>query len=251
MSIEKQISIEKSINDVITTKLEEGIIEKLVAENLEKCINKALENLTGNYGDVTKVIQEKIKAVMIEQLESYDYSEYIVKLDTVLTEILKHTALDHKKMLDNFKALMTDRELPKTIKLTDIFEEFKKHVAKDVDTDDLEVDTDDRPRYEYVSVTMDVEYEDKRPWSSFQNARVIFECEKDEKLNYEILLSKFDKYPWHVSVNIDTSIKSLRHLDEFKIYLLKLDQNRVDIEIDVNFLEDEVKPEAEPEATFS
>jgi len=245
------MSIEKSINDVITTKLAEGIIEKLVAENLEKGINKALENLMGNYGDVTKVIQDKIKAVMINQLEDYDYSEYIVKLDAVLTEILKHTALNHKKMLDNFKKLMTDREFPKVVKLTDIFEEFKKHIAKDVDTSDLEVDIDDKPRYEYVYVAMEVEHEDKRPWSSFQNARVIFECEKDEKLNYELRLFKFDRFPWHVTVSADTSIRSLRHLDEFKIYLLKLDQNRVDIEIDVNFLEDEVRPEAEPEATFS
>lgn len=209
------MSIEKSINDVITAKLAEGIIEKLVAENLEKGINKALENLMGNYGDITKVIQDKIKAVMIKQLEGYDYSEYIVKLDVVLIEILKHTALDHKKMLDNFKELMGDRELPKVIKLTDIFEEFKKHVAKTIDTSNLEVNIDDSPSYEWVSVTMEVEHEDKRSWSSFQNARVIFECEKDEELNFELRLSKFNEYPWHVSADADTSIKSLRHLDKF------------------------------------
>ncbi|OPX87748.1 MAG: hypothetical protein A4E53_02370 [Pelotomaculum sp. PtaB.Bin104] len=245
------MSIEKSINDVITAKLAEGIIEKLVAENLEKCINKALENLMGSYGDITKVIEDKIKAVMIKQLEGYDYSEYIVKLDAVLTEILKHTALDHKKMLDNFKKLMTDREFPKVVKLTDVFEEFKKYVAKAIDTSNLEVNTDDRPSYEWVSVTMDVEYEDKRSWSNFQNARVIFECEKDENLNLELRISKFREYPWHASMDVDTSIKSLRNLDEFKIYLLKLGQDRTDIEIDVSSLEDEVEPEAEPEASFS
>jgi len=218
------MSIEKSINDVITAKLAEGIIEKLVAENLEKCINKALENLMGSYGDITKVIEDKIKAVMIKQLEGYDYSEYIVKLDAVLTEILKHTALDHKKMLDNFKKLMTDREFPKVVKLTDVFEEFKKYVAKAINTSNLEVNTDDRPSYEWVSVTMDVEYEDKRSWSDFQNARVIFECEKDENLNLELRISKFREYPWHAFMDVDTSIKSLRNLDEFKIYLLKLGQ---------------------------
>lgn len=245
------MSIEKSINDVITAKLAEGIIEKLVAENLEKGINKALENLMGNYGDITKVIQDKIKAVMIKQLEGYDYSEYIVKLDVVLTEILKRTALDHKKMLDNFKELMTDRELPKVVKLTDIFEEFKKHVAKAIDNSNLEVNTDDGPSYEWVSVTMEVEHEDKRSWSSFQNARAIFECEKDEKLNFELRLSKFSEYPWHVSADVDTSIKSLRRLDKFKIYLLKLAQANANIEINVSSLEDDVEPEAEPEASFS
>jgi hypothetical protein len=245
------MTIENQIKDVITAKLEEGIIEKLVAENLEKGINKSLENLMGNYGDVTKVIQDKIKSVMIKQLEGYDYSEYVVKLDVVLTEILKHTSLDHKKMLDNFKDLMTDMEFPKVVMLTDIFEKFKKHVAKAVDTSNLEVITDDRPSYECVSVTMEVEHEDNRSWSRFQTARAIFECEKDEKLNFELRLSKFDKYPWHVSTDIDTSIKSLRSLDEFKIYLLKLFQTSVNIEIDNSYLEDEVEPEAEPEASFT
>lgn len=245
------MNIENAIKDVINAKLEEGIIEKLVAENLEKGINKVLENLMGNYGDVTKVIQDKIKTVMIKQLEGYDYSEYMVKLDTVLTEILKHTSLDHKRMLDNFKGLMTDLEFPKVVKLTDIFEEFKKHVAKAVDTSNLEVNTDDGPSYEYVSVTMEVEHEDKRSWSDFQHARAIFECEKDENLNFEFRLSKFKGYPWHVSTDIDTSIKSLRYLDEFKIYLLKLYQANANIEIDVSYLEDEVEPEAEPEVSFS
>jgi len=36
MSIGKEMSIENAIKDVITQKLEEGIIERLVAENLEK-----------------------------------------------------------------------------------------------------------------------------------------------------------------------------------------------------------------------
>jgi len=247
------MSIEKSINDVITAKLEEGIIEKLVAENLEKGINKALESLMGGYGEVTKVIQDKIKEVMVKYLESHDYSGYIVKLDHVLTEILNNTALDHKKILENFKELMVNHEFPKAVKVSDIFEQFKKHVAKNVDTSNLEVNTDDGPSYEYVTVTMEVEHEEKRSWSSsdFQAAKIIFECEKDEKLNREICLSRFMKYPWHLRVEIDSSLSSLRHLDEFSIYLLKLLQCHVDIEIDSEFLEDDVEPEAEPEASFS
>ncbi len=248
------MSIEKKINDVITAKLEEGIIEKLVAEHLEKGINKALESLLGNYGDVTEVIKGKIKDVMVKQLESYDYSKYIVKLDCVLAEILQKTALDHKKILENFKKLMTDSEIPKVVKLSDIFEEFKKYVAKKINTSNLEINYDDGVSYEYVTVTMEVEYEEKRSWSSssFEYANVVFECEKDEDLNFEIRLSKFMKYPWSLSVDIDTSIGSLRHLDDLKIYLLKIKQSDARIEIDSDYLEDdEVEVEAEPEASFS
>ncbi|WP_169727716.1 hypothetical protein [Acetobacterium malicum] len=39
------MSIENAIKDVISESLESGMIERLVAENLEKGINKSLENL--------------------------------------------------------------------------------------------------------------------------------------------------------------------------------------------------------------
>ena len=55
-STEAAKSIETAIKDVITTKLAEGIIERLVAENLEKGINEALKSLLGRRGDVTDII---------------------------------------------------------------------------------------------------------------------------------------------------------------------------------------------------
>jgi hypothetical protein len=89
------VNIENEVRSVIEQKLSEGIIEQLVAENLKNGINKSLENLLGSYGDVTKVIEKNLKEVMVEQLSKYDYSKYIVKLDYVLTEILKNTVLDN------------------------------------------------------------------------------------------------------------------------------------------------------------
>lgn len=244
------MSIETTINDVIQAKLDEGIIEKLVAENLEKGINKSLENLLGNYGDVTKLIQEKIKEVMVLQLSSYDYSKYVVKLDFVLTEILKKTSLDNKQILENFKELMTESDFPKVVELSDIFEKYKKFVAENIDTSDLEVIFEDGPSYENVSVTMEVEHEDQRSWASFKYAKVVFECEKDGKLNFEIRLSKFQEYPWSLSLTIDSSIESLRYLDKFKIYLMKLNQSGSRIDIDSNYLQEEIEVESKPEPEF-
>lgn len=248
------MSIENAVKDVITAKLSEGIVERLVSENLEKGVNESLKKLLGSYGDVTEVITKKIKEVMIKQLETYDYSQYVVKLDCVLTEILKKTSLDNKKILENFKELMVDSEFPKVVKLSEIFNQFKQFVSKNIDTSNLEVDYDDGVSYENVNVTMEVEHEEKRSWSSssFEYAKVIFECEKDESLNFEIRLSKFMKYGWSLSAEVDTSIASLRHLDDLKIYLLKLKQSGADIEIDEEYIsDDDVEVEAEPEASFS
>ncbi len=246
------MNIENAIKNVIDDSLESGMIERLVVENLEKGINKSLENLLGSYGDITKVIEKKIKDVMVKQLEGYDFSQYLIKLDCVLTEILKETSFDNKKILGNFKELMAKNELPKVVKLSDIFEEFKKFVADEVDTSGLEVEYDDGPSYQWVNAKMTVNFDERPSWSSssFQYANVVFECEEDEKLNFEIRISKFMDCRWSLSTEIDNSISSLRYLDDLKIYLLKLIQSGAKIEIDSEYLEDEVRPEQEPEATY-
>lgn len=244
------MSLENAINEAIALKMGDGTVERLVAENLEKGINKALESLFGGYGDVTKIIEKKIKESMVDQIERFDYSAYVAKLDHVLIEILKRTSLDHKKILSNFKEFMIETDFPKVVKVSDIFEEFKKHVAKEVDTSKLEVVFDDGVNYEHVRITLEVEREEERSWSSFEKVKVVFECEKDEDLNVSFHLSKFREYPWNVELDIETSISSLRRLDDFKIYLLKLKQSVVDIEIDIENDEDVAYPDAQPEASF-
>ena len=246
------MGLENAINDVIALKMGDGTIERLVAENLEKGVNKALESLFGGYGDVTKIIEKKIKESMVDQIERFDYSKYVAKLDHVLIEILKNTTLDNKKILSNFQNLMVETNFPKVVKLSDIFEEFKKYVAKAVDTSKLEVVFDDGVSYEHVRITLEVEREEERSWSSFEKVKVVFECEKDESLNTSFRMSKFREYPWTVDADIDSSITSLRRLDDFKIYLLKLKQNVVDIEIDIDIENDEdvAYPDAQPEASF-
>lgn len=246
------MNIENAIKGVIEQKLQEGIIEKLVAENLEKGINKALESLLGHYGDVTKVIEKNIKEVMVEQLSKYDYSKYIVKLDYVLNEILKSTVLDHKKILQNFKAFMTDVDIPGVIKVSEIFNKYCKYVAANVDTSGLEVNTDDTPSYETVEVSFEIQEHEKRYWSSYSEATMFFECEKDERMNFEVKLRKWkDDSPWRLFLDESCDIAALRHLDEFKIYLMKLAQNSVRIEIDSWCKNEEVQPEQEPEASWS
>ena len=244
------MSLENAINEAIALKMGDGTVERLVAENLEKGINKALESLFGGYGDVTKIIEKKIKESMVDQIERFDYSAYVAKLDHVLIEILKNTTLDNKKILSNFQNLMVETNFPKVVKLSDVFEQFKKYTEKEVDTSKLEVNYDDGVSYESVTVMMEVERAEKRSWSSHEWAKVVFECEKDESLNCEIRLSKFDQYPWRMDVDIDSSIASLRHLDDFKIYLMKLKESGREIEIDIENDEDDAYPDAKPEASF-
>lgn len=247
------MNLENSIKDVIAKKMEDGTVERLISEELEKGIRKSLEELFGWRGDASKVIEEKIKSVMVPYLENYDYSKYITKLDSVLVEILKKSTIDNKKMLENFKDLMTVEER-KTIKVSEIFDIWKNHVAKRIDTSELEVVFDDGVSYEWPEVTLEVEYEEERSWSCFKYAKLVFECEKDEEMNLEIRLSRYENSRdkgWNISYKNAHDISSLRRLDELEIFLMRLDQAGTKVEIDTEYESDEVEVEAEPEASFS
>lgn len=248
------MSLENSIKDVISTKLEDGTVEKLIGQQLEKGVANALENLFRSYGDITKIIEEKVKSVMIPYLESYDYSEYIAKLDSVLVDVLQSSALENKKLLENFKDLMIPEE-QKTIKVTELFERWIKYVKENVATDDLEVCYGDgEPTYEYVEVRFEVDYNEERSWSDMKHAVLVFECEQDEEMNYEIKIStwpKCDKGGWTIHHNSVHDINSLRRLDEFSVFLMKLNQNGTKLILDSDGDSDEVEPDAKPEASFS
>lgn len=248
------MSLENSIKDVISKKLEDGTIEKLIEQQLEKGVVNALDSLFRSYGDVTKVIEEKVKSVMVPYLESYDYSKYIVKLDSVLVDVLNNTALENKRLLTNFKELVVSGEVKEKITVTQLFEKWMEYVAENVDTDRLEINYDDEPSYENVDVTCDFEEDERRSWSSLESAVLVFECEHDENMNFEIKLNRWkdsgDK-AWSIDYKANREISSLRYLNEFEIYLMKLNQAGTKIEVDTNSESDEVEPNKEPEASFS
>lgn len=247
------MTLENSIKDVITQKLEDGSVEKIISEQFEIGLKKSLDNMFSSYGDVTKILEKQLKSVLVPYLESYDYSEYIVKMDSVLVEILQNTAVDNKKMLENFKELMTPQE-EKKIKASDLFDKWIKFVAKNVETDDLEIDYDDYPTYETVHVTMEVEEDEDRSWSSFKHATLIFECEHDEEMNFAIRLSKYTggrkDEGYDISYDRTPDIKSLRYLKDFEVYLMALAQSGTQLILDKTYDSEDVRPKKEPEATF-
>ncbi|HDX9674158.1 TPA: hypothetical protein ROY08_001415 [Bacillus cereus] len=245
------MNLETSIKDVITKKLEDGTVEKLIGEQLEQGMNKALSQLLGSYGDVTALIEKQIKSVMVPYLEKYDYSQYITKLDDVLVEVLKHAAAPNHKLVHNFQQLMLP-ETEKELIATDLFTKWTEYVANNVETDGLEIDYIDEPSYQSVEVTMNVERDNERSWSSFEYATLLFECEHDETMNFAVRLSRWKKEEvWSIDYDKSPDISSLRRLSDFEILLMRLDQGGTQLILDSEYENEHVRPEKEPEVTLS
>jgi hypothetical protein len=248
------MNLEDSIKDVIQKKLSDGTVENIIAEKLENGIKVAMEDLFRSYGDVGKIIKEKISEVIVPAIEKYDFSDYIVKLDTVLTDIVNSTTLvENKKLLRNFEELMLEDDR-RTITASTLFGEWCNYVAKEVETNGLEVVFDDEPSYENVNVTMTVEREEGREWSSIKKANIIFECEHDENMNFLIPISKWESIDgdkWTMDLKQNPDLNSLRYLNDFEVFLLKLQRSLCKVVLDEEEIEDDISPESEPEASFS
>ncbi|SKA13753.1 hypothetical protein SAMN02745116_02543 [Pilibacter termitis] len=234
--------MEKQIQKAIEKNLNSGKIEEIVSEQFEKAIKDIVQGLF-RWGDVHVSIEEKIKSVLLPAIDSYDYSKYIVTLDEVLQEILKQNALPHKKLIENFKKLMIPVEI-KEIKLSDVFNEYKKFVSKNVETSELEVDYDDEPSYEEVEVSLEVLRN-----GAFSNkvTGINFTCEKDENMNVYVATSDYfsdDKV--YISYETPKELKALRYMNDFDVFILSLEQNDVKIIIDVEELEDFAEIEEKP-----
>ncbi len=245
-------TFEQKIAETVNKKLNDGTVEKLVEQCIEKGISEALKEVFSWSGEGKKLIEEKLNETIVPVIERHDFNQYLIKLDSVLTEIINNTILaDNKKMLENFKKLMKEPEA-KEVKLSDIFKRYCEHVAANVDTGELEACCDDgEPYYEHVTASMEVEHEDKG-WfkSSFDDCIVKFTCEEDEELNCQIKLYKStDEKNWNFRGCGDSiDINSLRNLSNFEVFLMTLKRGFVDIIMDKESdCDDDIEPEEKPE----
>lgn len=230
-------------------------VSEIVKEKFKNALGSAVEDAF-RWGDAKKTIEKKVKEVMVPYIENYDFSEYLPKLDSVLTEIVNSDfCIGNKKILENFEKLMLAPE-QKEIKLTDLFKAWVKQCEKDIDTDGLDIDYYNGVSYQSVDCEMRFKLEDRPSWSNLQMAVITFENEHDEKLNVEIPVSKWildsgKEEPYTLSVHKDLMISSLRNLSEFDVLLLRLSRAGTAIIIDKKYDDSYIQPEKEPEASFS
>lgn len=247
------MELEKIIEDQLRVLELNGTVENIVRKSLEKLINEAVEDTFGWRSPVKESITKKLEEAMVPAIENRNWNQYIPKLDAILTEILSMDNLAaRKKILENFKELSSE-EPEKEVMFQDIFDKYREYAASDVNTDDLEVVCDDQPSYQYIDVNAWFEITDKRSfWSDKSQYGILhFKCEQDEDLNRQIELENYNDTGWKVNERFNCDIRSLRTLDTFSIYILRLSQaySKIDVE-DGQEMEDEIEPDAKPEATW-
>lgn len=248
-------NFDEDIKRITDEVLQEGTVDQIIREKLSKGIENAISS-SFNYGELGKAVKSRVEQILVPFIEGYDMSAYITKLDTVLTEIVNKSVLvDNKQMLENFQYLMKEPQITE-IKLTDLFKEYKKFVARNMDTSGREVEWDESPEYEAMTVSFEFEEDRERRWSSFKYATIdftVYEEEQQEELNRTIRLSKWDgdrKNGWEIRVDTTPNLYSLRNMEEFDLLLIKLQRADVRLVADELGDEDYVYSDTKPEPTY-
>lgn len=249
-------NFDEDIKRITEEVLEDGTVDKIIREKVVKGFESAISDAF-RWGDLEKAIKARVTAVLVPFIEQYDMEEYVVKLDQVLTEIVNQTSLvENKNILEGFQFMMTEPQ-SKEIKVSELFGEYKKFVAKNMETSGRKVSWDSgEPEYEGMDITVTLEEEDSRSWSSFKYATLDFSVDDDEQeseLNRTVRLSRWKddkKSGWEIRTECNPAISSLRHLDKFDLLLVKLQRADVRLIVDTENEDDYVYSDTKPEATY-
>lgn len=249
-------NFDEDIKRITEEVLSDGTVEAKIREKIVKGFESAIDDAF-RWGDLEKAIKERVKTVLVPFVENYNMDEYLVKMDTVLTEMVKQSALvDNKRMLEHFQFMLAVPE-KEEIKLSELFEQYKKFVARNVETSGRHASFDSgEPEYDPMEVRFYFEEEESRSWSSFRYATVDFTVDEEgqqDELSRTIRLSRWEnekKEGWEIRTDTHADIYSLTHMDEFDLLLAKLQKADVRVIIDEEDDFDSVYSESKPEPTW-
>lgn len=249
-------NFDEDIKRITEQVLSDGTVDEIIRAKIVKGFESAIEDAF-SWGVLNKAIKERVKTVLVPFIENYKMDDYLVKMDTLLTELIEKSVLvDNKKMFENFQFMLSDT-VPEEIKLSELFEQYKNFVARNMETVNRHVSFDsEEPEYEQMELGFCFEEEEKRTWSSFRYATIDFtveEKDQQDELNRTIRLNRYEhdrKEGWEIRIDTNPDIYSFRFMDEFDLLLSKLQRAHVRVTIDKEEGEDFVYSKNKPEVTW-
>lgn len=262
----------RSAEEIISTKLKQGAIEKAIDERFDTLIAGVVKDLFGEYGDVSRIIKEKLKETMNPYVEKYDFGQHTVKLEHFLNQLVTEMMKDPHALVKNLREMMGTEPI-KELRTSELFDKYTKYLGENIETDDLEINYDDEPHYRDLTARMECE-DGEHSSRTLEQKVLMFTCDEDEDASLRVGIERWidrSNKAWYIhsieranesspSVRqllrgdndltlLETPMAYLRDLTEMEVYLLKLQYDRTEIVLDeTDIHDDEVEVEAKPEA---
>ena len=115
---------------------------------------------------------------------------------------------------------MSTNDISKEINISHVYKKWCDYCEEEIDTDKIE-----NYDYEggYINTKLNVE-EVSSEWSDYEKHIVTFECEEDESLNIEFMVTRWKKYDTTHGLQWKKKrdLESLRFLNKFDMFMMNL-----------------------------
>ena len=181
--------MEEIIKKVYAEKLQDGSIEKIVANQFEKMTEEICKDLMGWNGSLKKQMEQKIEPLLSGLIEKSDFSDYSTKLTTIINEAVKNTSLGENKAvaeaLNNLLNYKSSLNLFQEVKISDLFDEYVQFVQDKLYGSDIKDYIDDYEHYAYIDCFYNISEDDCEYKPSYFDSddkyHIIFSNEKAEE----------------------------------------------------------------------
>ena len=252
---ERVKKMKELMQKVFEEKMKDGTLESAISEQFDSLIKELIKDQFRYGGECKKAMEEKVREAILPCIKEYDFTEFLPKLDVLLTQIANNCRThEYKNLVQNFERLNKPMfERKQVVTLGDLMKIYAKYASKEVDTSDLEVDYDD-VRYKPLTCNTYFEEQDKTEWSCYNRGTILFFCEEDDALDFGFEVSKYERDDkWSVERrSLSADIKSVASITEIELMVENLCYADCLIDLSITeYTDDYVEVEAEPEASWS
>lgn len=249
--------MENLIKKVFNDKMSDGSIENIIGKQIERAVESICSDLTSYSSEFYKIAKERLKPIILTAFEDSEFDKMTLKLTAIINEAMANPAIEeYKATLRHVHSLFGENTIisklkdVKTIKLSQLFEEYCKYVSNEClysdhyfDESDLEEDEFGK-KFTYLDCSMKVaEKEIYFGWSK-PSYNVEFSCETPEDLNIDVRFSldwDYNGEALHILGNYRSlRLANLKRCPDFILFLWAIENNYIEIELDKRDEDDSV-----------
>lgn len=255
--------MEQIIKKVFEEKMNDGTIEKIVAEHVEKMIHTVCESEMRWNGKAYERMKEKLQPLFIEAVEDSDIGVMLEKITLLINEGMKNSSIEEyaevfkstKDLFNTNDKLLASLKDKKTIKISEIFDvyrDFLENAFSESDFDEDDIQTDEG-KYIYLEAGFSVNEREQRYFSYKPGYDVEFwvryNDEEIEGTKADVRFRlEYDYTNTNLKVRTDfgsMSLFDLRYAPKFFVYLWAIERNYITVDIDTYEDSDEVHVDLE------
>lgn len=244
-------NLNEVFQNAIDKATEPGILQELVDAKVKQVVEDSLDRAL-EWGAARKALEAKVSELLIPAIERWDVSRCNVKLETLLDDLVRESAIaERADILRRFKLLMSSESMPESVTATQIAEEWEKWAAEDFDCDGWRVSDG---KYEEFEAYEDVLDRGNGYSWLFEHATLHFHVDaaangNNDRLNVRIPISRWHKdETWTVDRHRDLNVSDLRNIPDFMVWVYKLALAGTPVELDIDGCNvNYIQPTSEPE----